>query len=135
MDEHNGGMDDGRRYLANEAVGFYFVLCTNEAQVMTDGGDETLADVIPGKLGLFEKGDLDTFSGESSSGIRAGRTTANDENLGMLWSVSKGQGDNKTAYGRRDRSHGREWRETTEGSSEFIIKQNIHGNRKGRQPS
>ena len=56
-------------YLANEAVGFYLIFCTDEAKKMADRGDETLADVIARKLGLLEKGDLDAFPGEGGRGV------------------------------------------------------------------
>ena len=56
-------------YLANEAMGFYLIFCTDKAKKMADRGDETLADVIAWKLGLLEQGDLDAFPSEGGSGV------------------------------------------------------------------
>jgi len=56
-------------YLANEAVVFYLIFCADEAKKMADRRDETLADMIAGKLGLLEQGDLDALPSEGGGGV------------------------------------------------------------------
>ena len=70
-----------------------FVVCTNEAEVVSSRGYQTFADVISRELGGFEQYDVKALANESSGRIGPGRTTADDQNLSMRgrrWHVRSG---------------------------------------------
>lgn len=61
-----------------------FFLCTNVLEVMPDRRNEGFANMVSRELCHLKKDDMEPFSRKGRGGGTACRTTADDEDLGML---------------------------------------------------
>jgi len=68
-------------HLVAEALGLYFIQCTNEPEKGIHGRQQALADMIPWELGCLEERHLETLAHQCRGGVAASGSATNNEDL------------------------------------------------------
>jgi hypothetical protein len=64
-----------RLYLVHKPMAGKFFVGSNESHVVSNRRNQTLANMVPRKLGRLEHGDRDPFTGKNRSGVGSSRTS------------------------------------------------------------
>lgn len=68
-------------YLAHEAMSVHLSTNAEEVEEFVTAGEQALADVVAGELGLLEHDYIMTFTSQDASSVGTGGTTTDDEDL------------------------------------------------------
>jgi hypothetical protein len=71
-------------HLMNESMASQFLVCSNESQIMADGRNQALPNMVTRKLVSLENSYGDPFARENGSGITSTGTTCQKRTSGTI---------------------------------------------------